>query len=134
MAERGHGLHPNAEYMGGELGVTCSLDQSCDLGNESHFDTHDASNSISIWTELKEGEAKNWYFLMPNLQVFKEGKIFSGVAVKLSHGTSVSWDGRIIRHCTTVTDLGTEENHVFGTFWGAKSKQVKVCLETVEEE
>jgi hypothetical protein len=132
-AERLYGIHPGEEHMGGDEGVTCTLDQSGDLGNESHFDPMDASQSFSIWTEKIKDSAGNWYFVMPNVQVFHGGKVYYGVAVRLRHGTSVSWDGRVIRHCTSVTEVGMG-NHVFGTFWGAKSKQVKVNLSNIVED
>ena len=127
MAERSYGINPGEEHMGGEEGVTCSLDQSGDLGNESHFDPCDASTSFAMWSELVKDSATNWYLVMPNIQVFHEGLL-----IKLGHGTSVSWDGRVIRHSTSVTNLG-KDNHVFGTFWGAKSKQVKVNLANIVE-
>jgi hypothetical protein len=127
MAERSHGINPLEQYMGGEEGVTCSMDQSGDLGNESHFDPCDASPSFSMWSEVVQDKAGNWYLLLPNTQVFHDGKVYYGVKIRLRHGTSVSWDGRVIRHCTSVTEIGLG-NHVFGTFWGAKSKQVKVNL------
>jgi len=41
------------------------------------------------------------------------------VVIKIRHGTAISWDGRIIRHCTSVTQTG-EQNFVFGFFFGAK--------------
>ena len=43
------------------------------------------------------------------------------VMIKLSHGVAISWDGKIIRHCTSVTKLG-KNNHVYGNFFSAIKK------------
>jgi hypothetical protein len=130
QAERAFNVQPGEEYMGGSEGVTCSIDQSVDLANPSHFDPFDASIAISTWTELFPGNASNWYFIMPNIEVFFDGKKYEGLYVKLSHGTSISWDGRLIRHCTSITHLGKplSGNHVFGTFWAAKTHVVEATL------
>ena len=65
---------------------------------------------------------------MPNVQVFYNGETYYGVVIILNHGTSICWDGRVIRHCTSITNV-TDGNHVFGTFWAGKSKVVKARLE-----
>jgi hypothetical protein len=113
---------------------------SCNLGNSSHFDVHDASQGFSVWTEEHQGVAKNWYFIMPNVHGRKfDGSTFAGVAVKLRHGTAISWDGRVVRHCTSITmpdgiDGGSPldgkrkrdfANHVYGTFTAAKERIVQ---------
>jgi hypothetical protein len=63
---------------------------------------------------------------------------FQGIAVKLGHGVAISWDGRKIRHCTSVScpdgmkagyvAKGNEcsfRNHLYGVFTAAKEKIVK---------
>jgi hypothetical protein len=40
--------------------------------------------------------------------------------IKLSHGLSIAWDGRVLQHCTSVTDTGVK-NHVYAMFT-SKSK------------
>jgi len=136
-AERAHGVHPQ-QNMGGENGVASSMDQSIDLANATHFDINDASTSFSLWSELNPNTAKNWFFVLPNLRVFCDGKMYNGVIIKLNHGTSICWDGRIIRHGTSITDINgndfkevknsTTENHVFGTFFAAKAKTLETAL------
>jgi hypothetical protein len=86
---------------------------SRDLGNASHLDSGDASIGISTWVEEKPGMATNWYFILPNTTLLDNQS--KAVVIKLSHGLSISWDGRIVHHCTSVTDTG-EENHVYGNF------------------
>ena len=40
------------------------------------------------------------------------------IVIKLFHGIAVSWDGRVIRHCTSVTDVG-QNNHAFSNFFAS---------------
>jgi hypothetical protein len=48
-------------------------------------------------------ELLNWYLLFPMLSI--DGT--DGVAIQLFHGAAVGWDGRHVRHCTTVQRTGT---------------------------
>jgi hypothetical protein len=113
MAEGAGAIVPALEEMGGVRGPGGSIMLSRNLGNSSHYDYSDRSNSCSIWAEKRLGKAKNWYFVLPNLSI--NGS--KGVVVKLRHGVSISWDGRIIRHCSSVTEVG-EENNVYGCMFG----------------
>ena len=76
---------------------------------------------------------------MPNLRGTKEdGTQFNGVAVRLHHGTAISYDDRLlIRNCTSLSRPdgkegsfvgGCEEtqNHLYGTFTAAKPKHTNV--------
>ena len=84
--------------------VGYTIDMSINLGNASHFDVHDASQGFSVWTEELRGLGYNWYFVMPNVYGRRpDGSIFSGIAVKLSYGVAISWDGRVLRHCTSIS-------------------------------
>jgi hypothetical protein len=98
-----------------------AFNQLVDLGNASHVDVMDGSAGMSMWTELRPVTAKNWYFVLPNLIVTHDGTDHVGVVIKLDHGTAIWWDGRLIRHCTSVTDVNRGdvegENHVFGMFF-----------------
>jgi hypothetical protein len=62
---------------------------------------------------------------------------FNGISIKLGNATAISWDGRLIQHCTSVTcpdgregshvaDAGGKQtiNHVYGTFTAAKERIV----------
>ena len=118
--------------MGGKLGVTLSLDQSAGLGNPTHYDINDSSVGMSIWTEKIPGQASFWYFLLPNVVIFKDGKTYRGCLIKLNHGTCIAWDGRGIRHGTSVT-ISNERpecavNQTYGTFWAAKYKTIRQHL------
>ena len=68
-----------------------------------------------------------------------KGKRFEGLlAIKLGqHGVAISWDGCVIRHCTSISqpdglcgekvgfDRKTFSNKLYGTFTAAKEKVVK---------
>ena len=119
--------------------VGYTVDMSVNLGNSSHFDVNDASQGYSLWLEEMLGRGKNWYFVMPNVHgVRPDGTEYRGLAVKLGHGVAISWDGRAIRHCTSVScpdgmksgyvTGGRDsqfQNHLYGVFTAAKEKIVK---------
>jgi hypothetical protein len=103
-----------------------SIDTSVDLGNAAHYDEHNASQGFSVKTEDTPGTGANRFFLLPNVHgVRDDGTHFNGIAIKLRHGTVISWDGRVVKHCTTVPIPGGN-NHVHGTFTAAKERIVGV--------
>ena len=133
------GVKPCAGMAGDSDGnrVGFSMDTSIDLGNSSHYDSNDASQGFSVWTEDVPGMGDNWYFVMPNVHGTLPGGSgqFDGLAIKLRHGTAISWDGRLIRHCTSVSrpdgqngslaGSGCDQiNHLYGTFTAAKESIV----------
>ena len=85
---------------------------SKNLGNSSHYDYKDKSQSISFWAEKYPGTAHNWFFVLPNLSINSS----AGVVIKLEHGIAIVWDGTIHHHCTSATDgvgNGDEDNQVY---------------------
>jgi hypothetical protein len=113
--------------------VTHTLDLSVNLSSASHYDVNDASQGFSIWTEDEPGTTKNWYFVLPNLVgTFPDSDCeYKGIAIKLSHGVLVSWDGRLIRHCTSVKTR--HAGNFFGTFFAAKTRVVKFGMRVARE-
>ena len=126
--------------------VGYTIDMSVNLGNSSHFDVNDASQAYSVWLEEMLGRGENWFFVLPNVHGVRPiwvGKVkkwipFHGVAVKLGHGVAISWDGRKIRHCTSVScpdgmeagfvaggNDSSFQNHLYGVFTAAKEKIVR---------
>jgi hypothetical protein len=100
--------------MGGAKGPGSCIMISKNLGNSGHFDFLDMSMSLGVWVEEKIGGASNWYFIMPNIRL--NGKL--GVVIRLFHGCVISWDGRLIKHCTSVTETG-KDNNVYGCMFGS---------------
>jgi hypothetical protein len=98
----------------------------------------DASPGFTVWTETVPGQATNWYFVLPNVYGRRlDGQQFSGLAIELTHGVAVCWDGRVIRHGTSIMNLGNKVlrknkadgclvklNNVYGTFCAAKTRLV----------
>jgi hypothetical protein len=123
--------------MGGDFSPSCSMDISCNLANSSHYDVGDGSVGYSIWIEKKPGDASNWYFVLPNILVEYKQKTYNGIAIKLHHGISIAWDGRVIRHGTSVTEVinkqttasKKDQNRCYGWFWAADMKSAKVEME-----
>jgi hypothetical protein len=107
-----------ASELGGDDGLSCEMVQSQHaLVTEPHFD-QDCSKCISIWTveQGKELNTEGWYFVLPKLTCTVEGRVYSGIAVKLRHGTGIEWDGRCVSHCSTSPNDNTINVH--GTFFG----------------
>jgi hypothetical protein len=95
--------------MEGEGGhrVGYTVDMSVDLGNASHYDFNDGSQDFSLWGEDFPGGGTNWFLVMPNIHgVRPRGNQwipFAGLAILITDGVSISWDGRNIRHCTSIS-------------------------------
>jgi hypothetical protein len=116
------------EAMGGDSSPSCSMAISTNLGNASHYDVADGSVGYSVWVELVPGTASNWFFVLPNVMVKREGKTYNGVAIQLFHGASIAWDGRIIRHGTTITQPNGTANRCMGWFWSADMRAASINL------
>ena len=104
----------------GEVGLS-KITVSINLKNSAHFDYRDACNGIATWVEKVPGEAKGWFFILPNCTFDKK----RGIVVRLRHGVTISWDGKVLHHCSTVYKLGgnnKQRNSVFGIFYGANFK------------
>lgn len=82
---------------------------SPNYGNESHYDINDDSLTMGIWVEEKPNTASNWFFILPNVSY--RGSI--GVAIEIVHGRCIIWDGKKVRHLTSVTEVGVD-NNVYG--------------------
>ncbi len=95
---------------------------SRDLANSSHVDSGDQSISICTWTESKPGTAKNWFLVFQNTSLRNDPS--KAIVIKLSHGLTISWDGRVLHHCTSVTSVGFK-NHVYGNFTGVSKAKTR---------
>jgi hypothetical protein len=102
------------KQMGGKDGPGNVIMISKNLGNSSHFDNADKSRSFGIWVEEQPGGAKNWYFILPDVSIDKS----KGLVIKLFHGAVITWDGSKIRHCSSMTEPGNN-NNVYGCMFGS---------------
>jgi hypothetical protein len=127
-----------------------TIDMSINLGSASHYNVHDKSQGYSEWTgDVLPGCGKNWYCILPNVygrlppvqrgEGYRvDGPKYHGLANKLTHGVAISWDGCVIRHCTSVSkpdgmDGERDGNsrrqsfgcYLYGTFTAAKERVVQ---------
>lgn len=139
-AEREVGI-PQCPTMGGpgrERFLSNTLFISEDLANAVHQDVNDGCKCICIWRETHDGWAQNWYFVLPDVVVqypftLENGEVvmktYQGIAVRLYDGIMISWDGRIVRHGTTVTrpvpkSKEGRANHTYGCVYVAKQSVI----------
>ena len=122
--EESLGVCPPA-YLGGEEGISSCMALTKNLMNATHYDVNDGSVCFAIWQELIPSMASGWRFVLPNVVIRYNDETYNGVAINLSHGTSICWDGRQIRHGTTIHDIGSEDNRTMGYWYGASSKTIK---------
>ena len=70
----------------------------------AHYNINDASVGFAVWSETQPGGSAGWYFVLSNVYgahpLHPKNSTFEGVAIKLSHGVAISWDGGQITHCT----------------------------------
>ena len=100
------------EEMGGKDGITKTMNCSKRLINPPHVDGCDLGISVSLWTELKPNNAKNWEFLLPSCVSTNPNDKFEGIVISLSDGAIISWDGKI-KHCSSVGEV-SHDNEVYG--------------------
>ena len=113
-----------------------------DYNNETHVDPNDYSQGIVIFHEnspptekqFSKRRIKDWFFCYPDLEMFDEDrKVWrKGVAVQLQHGTVISWDARIIRHCTSMPHHG-KDRKTHGTYFGLCGRVAKILQEKQKE-
>ena len=139
------GVGANAQSMvlpgGSARPYTSMIATTKNYGNEDHVDSGDATKAVNIWHESKPPpldskdpykNCKSWYFLFPNMEVKINGEWKKGVAVKLRHGTTISWDARVIRHCTAVPGSRLEPpgngqvSTLMGTYFGIDRRVVRL--------
>ena len=104
---------------------TRTFDMSYNLSNPGHLDNGDISSGVSIWLRRKSctltSQMDNWWFVLPNLTT-KDNK--KGIAIELSNGLAIQWDGRKVNHCTAIPSVPTEDSFI-GAFFSAKKKFLK---------
>ena len=63
-----------------------------------------------------------------------QGATFShGLVIKLYESVAIDWDGRLVRHCSSIVDPGID-NLVFGSFWCASDRHVLYNKDKVASE
>ena len=74
-------------------GLPACADASRNLANPVHLDVGDGDRSFAVWMrgQPQLGEIVGHYLLFPHV----------GLAIELVDGVAVSWDGRVLAHCTS---------------------------------
>ena len=98
--------------MGGDNGITKTMNVSMNLNNPPHYDLADLGTSVSIWTKEKMEETQNWNFILPSIMSINKDENYKGLAIGLSHGAMILWNAKI-RHCSSIDKLG-KNNNVYG--------------------
>jgi hypothetical protein len=94
----------------------CVMFLSVNLGNACHLDINDLTRSVAVWAADDPADVENWFCILPYVTTGRNG-INKGVAIKLFHGCSISWDGRVLFHCTSVTKTAQDKN-VYACMFG----------------
>ena len=105
-------------YFGGAKGFSPHMAMSRNLMNASHFDPRDGAPGMCVYAEKDPGNAKDWNFVYPNILIKYNGRTYNGLTVRLSHGVAMLFDGRVIRHCTSIHELDKTNNSTFGFWFG----------------
>ena len=92
-----------------------SIVQSTNLVNPAHIDVNDKTECISTWTESNIDTATDWYFILPNTTRDRS----KAIVIRLRHGVTIKWDGRVLMHCSTIGTTG-DSNNVYSTFFCSK--------------
>lgn len=88
---------------------------SKNLENAGHFDFNDKSRSFAVWVKRKSGNRCNgWYLVFPDATI--DGS--DGVVIQLFHGVAVEWNGKVLRHCSSMTDVA-EDDALYGIMFGS---------------
>ena len=94
------------DCLGGIAAMTKSMNVSINLANEAHYDVNDLGGSISVWMKKVPENSMDTYFVFPNLLVKtsndSDATTKNGLLVKLCDGCAISWDGAMLRHCTSM--------------------------------
>lgn len=113
---------------------------SCSLGNSMHVD-NDGSRSFAMWLCSDnthpsvsggvnfDAHTHQWWFLLPK----------HDVAIALTSGTFISWDGRLVEHCTSVPTISSDSIRLLSFFTAIPQNLVnvlsheKVCKQILKD-
>jgi hypothetical protein len=88
-------------------------------GGASHRDL-DKSRSVAVWVAGNPGDPpRNWYFMFPFTEI--DGRM---VVIPLFHGCAVSWDARVLQHCTSTTEnVGMDDKNAYAFMIGSSASK-----------
>ena len=107
----------------------CSISTSIDFATLQHENTCDGFISVFGQVHLNT-HTTNKYFLLSNLQVKVETKVYNGLAIKLVNGLLISGDGQMIQHGTTSSKV---DSCIFKLQFSANGVSMKSKVEYISE-
>ena len=115
-----HGNKP--PYIGEEEMIAPRIVISWQLGNEPHVNPKDNGVSVVVWLlHIDEidlvAAPPDWRFVIQNIRTKVGGKQRDGISVQLFHGIVIIYDGKKIRHATSIP-FDTRYTR-FGVFHGS---------------
>ena len=113
-----------SSLCGGESAMMHRMVASGNFVCAPHYDSNDGSHSIVCWICPDINHRQT--FLFPNVSVEVDGCVFQGLCIPITHGTAVSFDGRLLRHCTSLPGNDTADliGETIGLFWGAQQRDI----------
>lgn len=106
----------------------CSISTSVNFATPQHVDIRDGSISVFGWLHLNKPVIPR-YFLLSNLKVSVNGRVYNGLAIKLVDGLLMTGDGRFIRHGTTTSKV---KGTIFGYQFAANGVSMSSNIEAVD--
>jgi len=103
-----HALHSfdkvSPSYLGGDNGISLSINVSHNFANSSHYDSLDYGPSIVLWVLDDEASQNCDQYLIFNNIIETVGNIQNkkGVMIKICDGMLMSFQGSSLRHGTTI--------------------------------
>ena len=86
---------------------------SKNLYNSLHKDKRDTSVCCTIWVHKNPDDPILAYLVLPNVRI--NGK---PVAIRIRHGTFITWNGKELWHCTSIQHRN-DSNNIYGCFVSA---------------
>ena len=112
-----HGNHRPPYIREGKI-ISPRMIISSLLGNEAHVDAGDKGRSAVVWVaENPDDTVHDWQFILQTLRTHEQGKIWDTITVQLFHGIVIIYDGRAVRHATSLPDADTCNK--WGVFHGS---------------
>ena len=138
--------------------ISSGMNFTVDLWNASHCDVNDGSYSIGMWAcdNPDDEDIADWEFVLPNVYLCNfdntpnqpaanterntttnqgigaakdnESTCQKGTTIRLFHGCVISWEGTVIRHCTSRHFDGNIKptRHTYSAFWTTSKDQHKL--------
>jgi len=112
-------------YLGGDSGISLSINISHNFANSSHYDSLDYGPSIVLWVMDNEASQKFDQYLTFNniIETVESRQNKKGVMIKISDGMLMSFQGSCLHHGTTIRrDSATgqlcPEGNIYGIHFG----------------